>query len=76
MDQIFNKKDIRYTIDIRNNVFEIDYINTPYAIEFGVGTPGTNGINGVGVPTGGTTGQYLVKKSNSDYDCEWIDFPN
>lgn len=23
------------------------------------------------VPSGGTTGQVLVKKSNSDYDTEW-----
>lgn len=30
----------------------------------------TNG-EGVGVPEGGTTGQVLVKKSNSDYDTEW-----
>ena len=30
----------------------------------------TNG-EGVGVPEGGTTGQVLVKKSNTDYDTEW-----
>lgn len=28
--------------------------------------------NGVGVPEGGTTGQVLAKKSNSDYDTEWV----
>ena len=32
----------------------------------------TNG-EGVGVPDGGTTGQVLVKKSNTDYDTEWAD---
>lgn len=26
-----------------------------------------------GIPTGGTTGQVLTKKSNSDYDTEWSD---
>lgn len=34
-------------------------------------TNGQDGDDGVGVPTGGTTGQILVKKSNSDYDTEW-----
>jgi hypothetical protein len=29
--------------------------------------------NGVGVPTGGTTGQVLAKNSGSDYDTEWVD---
>ena len=30
----------------------------------------TNGES-IGVPEGGTTGQVLVKKSNTDYDTEW-----
>ena len=34
-------------------------------------TNGANGTNGQGVPTGGTTGQALCKKSNTDYDTEW-----
>ena len=36
-------------------------------------TNGSNGTNGVGVPAGGTTGQVLKKKSNTDYDTEWSD---
>jgi hypothetical protein len=28
-----------------------------------------------GTPAGGTTGQILVKKSNEDYDFEWVDDP-
>jgi hypothetical protein len=35
------------------------------------GAPGTNGTNGVGVPTGGTTGQALTKASNTNYDTTW-----
>lgn len=31
----------------------------------------TSGANGQGVPTGGTAGQVLVKKSETDYDTEW-----
>lgn len=27
------------------------------------------------VPAGGTTGQVLAKKSDADYDVEWIDLP-
>lgn len=35
------------------------------------GLQGEPGINGVGIPDGGMTGQYLIKKSDSDYDTEW-----
>lgn len=38
------------------------------------GTPGSNGVagdDGVGMPAGGTTGQILTKKSNTNYDTEW-----
>lgn len=35
------------------------------------GTPGTPGANGVGVPTGGSQGQFLRKKTNADHDTEW-----
>jgi hypothetical protein len=35
------------------------------------GPQGDQGDPGVGVPTGGTTGQALVKTSNADYDTEW-----
>jgi len=34
---------------------------------------GKDGAPGVGVPTGGTTGQVLKKKSNTNYDTEWGD---
>lgn len=37
------------------------------------GQDGKDGADGQGVPTGGTTGQALVKKSNADYDTEWAD---
>ena len=36
-----------------------------------VGEQGEPGENGVGVPVGGTVGQALIKKSDSDYDTEW-----
>jgi hypothetical protein len=36
------------------------------------GPTGNQGENGVGVITGGTTGQVLAKKSNADYDTEWV----
>jgi hypothetical protein len=35
------------------------------------GADGAPGADGVGVPTGGTTGQVLAKASGSDYDTEW-----
>ena len=36
-----------------------------------LGPPGADGAPGVGVPTGGTTGQALIKTSGADYDTEW-----
>jgi len=37
------------------------------------GHQGAGGAAGVGVPTGGTTGQVLEKASNTDYDTQWVD---
>lgn len=33
-------------------------------------------ISGVGLPTGGAQGQFLVKNSNSNYDTIWQDLPS
>ena len=35
------------------------------------GENGQNGQDGVGVPTGGTKGQVLIKNSGTDYDTKW-----
>nr|DAQ59070.1 MAG TPA: hypothetical protein [Caudoviricetes sp.] len=37
------------------------------------GKDGLNGEKGEGIPTGGTKGQFLKKKSNTDYEYEWAD---
>lgn len=37
------------------------------------GQDGQKGDPGVGVPSGGTAGQVLVKKTETDYDTEWKD---
>lgn len=39
------------------------------------GVDGKDGKDGVGVPAGGAARQVLAKKSNDDYDTEWIDLP-
>nr|DAF79698.1 MAG TPA: BclA protein [Caudoviricetes sp.] len=39
------------------------------------GPAGEPGPAGPGVATGGTTGQVLAKKSNTNFDTEWIDVP-
>ena len=38
-----------------------------------VSTKGATGATGAGVPSGGTAGQVLGKRSATDYDTEWID---
>ena len=49
-----------------------------YTIRFNDGTTSTfsvtNGAKGDGIPTGGITGQFLKKKSDSDYDYVWETF--
>ena len=37
------------------------------------GEKGYKGDKGDGIPSGGTTGQFLKKKSNADYEYEWAD---
>ena len=36
------------------------------------GEKGDPGATGAGVASGGTTGQVLAKRSNADYDTEWV----
>ena len=46
-----------------------------YTITYDNGTTQSfNVTNGKSVPAGGTTGQFLRKKSNTDYECEWATF--
>ena len=35
------------------------------------GSPGPQGPAGIGIPSGGLTGQLLGKASNASYDCKW-----
>lgn len=37
------------------------------------GKPGKEGVAGKGFPVGGLTNQILAKKSDADYDTEWVD---
>lgn len=39
------------------------------------GATGPQGPQGEGVPTGGSSGQVLAKKSGTNYDTEWVDIP-
>lgn len=44
----------------------------PQGIQGIQGPTGADGAAGVGVPTGGTTGQVLSKSSSTDYATQWI----
>lgn len=60
------------------------YVYNPLTCEYDIinegapGVPGPRGPvgppgpNGVGVPTGGTTGEVLAKASDDDFDTEWV----
>lgn len=47
----------------------------PAGADGAAGAKGDQGDPGVGVPTGGTTGQVLAKIDNTNYNTEWIDPP-
>lgn len=65
--------------DEEGNVFPIPHIAVLLVASqswYDVGPMGTQGPKGddgfgVGVPNGGTTGEVLVKNSNTDYDTSW-----
>ncbi len=40
-----------------------------------LGPPGPQGPAGAGLPTGGSTGQWLRKKTAADHDSEWSELP-
>ena len=40
------------------------------------GATGPQGPAGLGLPSGGTAGQFLVKNSATDYDTGWVTIPN
>ena len=49
------------------DVLQVKYNDSWHSI------PAIRGEKGAGVPTGGNTKQVLVKKTNTDYDTEWVD---
>lgn len=48
---------------------------TPEQLEALKGERGEQGVQGQGIAKGGTTGQILVKASDTDYDTEWTNAP-
>jgi len=57
------------TITIPGAVSTTTGSTAPAILTVGVGSPG------VGVPSGGSTGQYLVKASATSYDTAWLTLP-
>ena len=58
------------------SIHTTDGKQTDFIIKNGIdgatGPQGEQGANGQGVASGGTTGQILQKKSDTDYDTEWV----
>ena len=48
----------------------------PQGLQGEPGPAGDTGPAGPGVAAGGTTGQILAKKSDANFDTEWIEVPN
>jgi two-component system sensor histidine kinase KdpD len=55
--------------------YQVDYNSlTPEQKASITGIKGDPGQPGKGISSGGTTGQVLVKKSNTNYDTEWVEW--
>lgn len=50
-------------------------VDSGKSVEDFKGADGKDGADGVGVPAGGSAGQVLSKKSDEDFDTEWVDAP-
>ena len=85
-DIMFNKDGFLYAVDNvnDNNIYVSPIVNLkgqqgetgpqgPQGATGPQGPQGETGAAGVGVPSGGTTGQVLKKASNTNYDTEWAD---
>ena len=55
----------------QNDIVVVEEPQAEVVQVFEYGTSGTSGTSGTGIPSGGTTGQVLRKKSNANYDVEW-----
>ena len=59
--------------EVATEVVEV-VTETPEVIEVSTGLQGPQGVQGEGVPPGGSTGEILAKASPSDFDTEWTFF--
>lgn len=55
-------------IKSKKQVFKVKHIRSTVKII----AKNKRGLPGVGIPTGGTTGQHYAKRSDADYDGEWV----
>jgi hypothetical protein len=62
------------TISLSSRLTNISVDTTAKTIE--IQSTGTQGPVGPGVATGGTTGQILIKNSNTNYDTAWANPPS
>lgn len=62
--------DVTYELTKPKRTYNVSRKITTYSLHDG-GRRGEKGADGVGIPTGGTSGQFLRKQSNADYDTEW-----
>lgn len=44
-------------------------------VEYAIGVPGSSPAEVHGIPSGGTAGQVLTKRSGTNYDANWTDQP-
>jgi hypothetical protein len=76
-----DKKDIKISfspqIPVKLLIKDVPKIYVDKVVRAIKGDKGDKGDAGIGLSSGGITGQFLSKKSNADYDTEWeyIDIP-
>jgi hypothetical protein len=67
-----SKTDINVNI-VEENHATVTFATSPSIVLQLSPAVGPEGHNGIGIPVGGATRQRLVKKSDADYDTEWVD---
>jgi len=63
-------QEVNLTVEETTNVVNIDVVETSTPVNIEVAE---TGLQGAGVPSGGTAGQKLVKVNSDDFNTQWVD---
>lgn len=65
-------RNVNVNVDEETKIVNVDVVQNVRTVNIEINQVGLPGANGIGVPTGGDEGQLLSKKTNDNYDTEWV----